>query len=173
MIDTCCLLFDLAVNGFCECKLECKCVRLYESGPRPNRDPLSNVWLMLIDNNWLLIVVHVNCCGAACSVTQHVAHCSLSVLRIQIKWLVEHWCKCKSQMIHKPRRKKKRISMQFVHRVLVDRLFFFDLSSVVFLEMRMAIETKNCLLNMPPILSQCGIVVWTRKLSTFGILVAQ
>lgn len=103
MIDTCCLLFDLAVD----CFYECKCVRLYESGPRPNRDPLSNVWLMLIDNNWLLIVVHVNCCGAACSVTQHVAHCSLSVHRIQIKWLVEHWCKCKSQMIHKTRRKKK------------------------------------------------------------------
>lgn len=61
--------------------------------------------------------------------------------------------------------------MQFVHRVLVDRLFFFDFSTVVFLEMRMAIETKNCLLNMPPILSQFGIVVWTRKLSTFGILV--
>lgn len=36
-------------------------------------DPLNNVWLMLIDNNWLLIVVHVNCCNAACSVTQHVA----------------------------------------------------------------------------------------------------
>lgn len=43
------------------------------------RGPLNNVWLMLIDNNWLLIVVHVNCCGAGCTVTQHVADCTVAL----------------------------------------------------------------------------------------------
>lgn len=62
------------------------------------KDPLNNVWLMLIDNNWLLIVVHVNCfwcclfrhstCGRAISSRLSVAQNQMFIFNIE--------CKCAS-----------------------------------------------------------------------------
>ena len=61
MIDTCRFIILIFTWAWRRRRVANQQVRASKEERERERGPLNNVWLMLIDNNWLLIVVHVNC----------------------------------------------------------------------------------------------------------------